>query len=302
MAEADAQAVIHLDAAYSAALLPHRPPDGHKGTFGTVVCVCGSLDYAGAALLSATSAARGGAGLVTLAVPASLQAIYAGRVPEVTTQSLIETADGRDIDPASAGHDLKSLDATALVVGSGLRETNGYSELVVGLMVRPGPPMVVDGGGLNLLARSGDWWTGAKRECVLTPHPGEFGRLTGSPVGTADDERLRRCVTAARQFGQVVVLKGARTVVADTGGRAAVAPFANPALATAGSGDVLAGLIGALLAQGMAPFDAACLGVFMHGMAGERISQRLGDAGLLASDLPYEIALVRHDLAERRDA
>ena len=172
-------------------------------------------------------------------------------------------------------------------------------KLVVGLVARSGPPTVVDGGALNLLSRGGNWWIGAQRECVMTPHPGEFARVTGEGGPTSDDdERLERCKEAAGRFGQVVVLKGAHTVIASPDGRAAVAPFANPALATAGSGDVLAGLIGALLAQGMAPFDAACLGVFMHGMAGERIGQRLGDAGLLASDLPYEIALVRHDLAE----
>lgn len=298
MAEADAQAVVHLDEASCARLVPHRDPSGHKGTFGTVVCVAGSLDYAGAALLCVLSAARSGAGLVTLAVPSSLQTLFAGRVPEVTTYGLEETTDGMDIDPASAGHGLKDLGPASLVIGPGLRESEGYRELVVGLIARSGPPLVVDGGALNMLARSASWWIGARRDCVLTPHPGEFARVTGEGVSADDDERLMRCKVAAGRFGQVVVLKGAHTVIASPDGRVAVAPFANPALATAGSGDVLAGLIGALLAQGMAAFDAACLGVFMHGMAGERISQRLGDAGLLASDLPYELALVRHDLAE----
>ncbi len=302
MAKADAQAVVHLDEAYCARLVPRRDPNGHKGTFGTVVCVSGSLDYAGAALLCASSAARSGAGLVTLAVPRSLQRLFAGRVPEVTTFGLEETAEGTDIDPAAAGHAFKTLGADSMVIGPGLAELEGYRELVVRLVARSGPPMVVDGGALNMLARSGNWWTGAQRDCVLTPHPTEFERITGRPVTADDDQRRERCVEAAARFGQVVVLKGARTVIASPAGQICVAPFANPALATAGSGDVLAGLIGALLAQGMAPFDGACLGVFMHGMAGDRINQRLGDAGLLASDLPYEIAVVRHDLARRRDA
>jgi ADP-dependent NAD(P)H-hydrate dehydratase / NAD(P)H-hydrate epimerase len=295
VAEAEAAAAIHLDAAYCADLLPRRNPVGHKGTFGTVVCVAGSLNYAGAALLAATSAARGGAGLVTLAVPASLQPLFAARVVEATTYGLAEK--GTDIDPAAAGHALKSLEPSALVVGPGLAETEGYRDLVVGLVARPGPPMVVDGGALTLLSGSGEWWNPVGRDLVLTPHPGEFARLTGSMVAADDDIRRERASEAARRFAQVVVLKGARTVVAAPNGRIAVAPFANAALATAGSGDVLAGLIGALLAQGLTPFDAACLGVFLHGQAGERISARLGDAGLLASDLPLEIALARAELA-----
>ncbi len=298
MAEAEAVAAIRLDAAYCAGLLPRRNPVGHKGTFGTVVCVCGSLNYAGAALLAATSAARGGAGLVTLAVPASLQQVFAGRVMEATTYGL---PDGRgDIDPAAAGHALKSLEPNALVVGSGIAETDGYRDLVVGLVARPGPPTVVDGGALNLLSRSGEWWVPAGRELVLTPHPGEFARLTGAIVAADDDVRRQRASEAARRFAQVVVLKGARTVVAAPNGRVAVSSFANAALATAGSGDVLAGLIGALLAQGAPAFDAACLGVYLHGAAGERISTRFGDAGLIASDLPLEIALARHQLAAKR--
>jgi NAD(P)H-hydrate epimerase len=160
--------------------------------------------------------------------------------------------------------------------------------------------MVVDGGALNLLSRSGEWWRDAQRECVLTPHPGEFARLMGAPAGESDGERMTSAIAAAQRFGQVVVLKGARTVVAAPDGRSAVAPFANAALATAGSGDVLAGTIGSLLAQGVAAFDAACLGVYLHGRAGERLRQRLGDAGLLASDLPYEIALARHELVAGR--
>lgn len=285
-----------LDAATAATLVPQRDPDGHKGTFGTVVCVCGSLEYAGAALLCATAAARAGAGLVVLAVPASLQALFAGRVPELVTLGLPELADGTDIDAMESAHALKVKQADALVVGCGLRETEGYRSLVTGLVAREGPPMVVDGGALNMLARSGDWWSSARRECVLTPHPGEFERLIGAPAGTSNAERQASAVAAAQRFGQIVVLKGARTVIADPSGGTAASPFANPALATAGSGDVLAGTIGALIAQGVRPFDAACLGVYFHGRAGERLSEQFGDAGVLASDLPRVIAFARHEL------
>jgi hydroxyethylthiazole kinase-like uncharacterized protein yjeF len=286
-----------LDDAGCARLLPPRPRDAHKGTFGTLACVCGSLDYAGAALLCAMSAARAGTGLVALAVPRSLQPLFAGRVREAITVALPETEAAADIDPAGAGHALKERGPDALVIGPGLRESDGYRELLLGLLARPGPPLVIDGSALNMLSRSGEWWRKVHRACVLTPHPGEFARITGAPVSADADERLARTTDAARRFGQVVVLKGAGTVICAADGRLALSPFATPALATAGSGDVLAGLIGGLLAQGAAPFDAACLGVYMHASAGARIARTLGDAGLVASDLPHEIALVRHDLA-----
>ena len=288
-----------IDAASCAALVPARDPNGHKGTFGTLICICGSLDYAGAALLSGTAAARAGAGLVALAVPASLQPIFAGRVPELVTLGLPEKDDGSDIDAMGAGHALKPRAPDALVFGSGLRESDGYAELLAGLLTREGPPMVVDGGGLNLLSRAGEWWLGVKRALVLTPHPGEFARITGAAAGASDDERRTAALDAAARFGAVVVLKGAHTVVAAPDGSSAVASFANAALATAGTGDVLAGTIGALLSQGVAPFDAARLGVFLHGRAGELVSQRVGDAGLLASDLTPMLPVARRELVER---
>ena len=289
-------------------MLPERGRRSHKGTHGTLLCLCGSLDYAGAALLAVSAAARAGAGLVVLAVPASLQPLFAGRVAEAVTVGLPE--DGTDADVDAAARALAGRDAEAILCGPGWRESEGNARLLA-LLLRPAAepdaardrapaPMVLDGGALNLLARAGEWWPGVARRCVLTPHPGEFGRLTGEPVSDDDVDRRRRAVAAAAEFGQVVVLKGARTVVAAPDGRAAVAPFENPALATAGTGDVLAGVIGGLLAQGVAPFEAACLGVYLHGAAAARLSERLGDAGLIASDLPPEIPLVRHALARLR--
>ncbi len=286
-----------IDAASCAALVPQRDPNGHKGTFGTVVCICGSLDYAGAALLSGTAALRTGAGLVALAVPASLQTLFAGRVPELVTLGLPETESTDDIDAVGAGHALKPRVPDAIVIGSGIRESTGYAELLAGLLVREGPPMVVDGGGLNLLSASGEWSRDVKRPLVLTPHPGEFERLNGAAAGTSDGERQAAAAAAAQRFGQVVVLKGARTVVAAPDGRIATAGFANAALSTAGTGDVLAGTIGSLLAQGLTPFDAACLGVYLHGRAGEMVSERVGDAGLVASDLIALLPIARRELA-----
>ena len=287
---------VTLDADYCRSLLPTRDPDGHKYTFGRVVCVAGSHDYLGAALLTVTGAARGGAGVVTLAVPHWMWPVVAGRVPEVVTLALWGDENGVDLEADRAFDDIAAKKPNALVVGPGLLQTDGYRSLLLTLLRTPGEPMVIDGGGLTLLASSPDWAVSIRRPCVLTPHAGEFARLTGAEVPRVDDARLSRALKAAKDYGQTVVLKGPRTVVAAADGRAAVAPFANAALATAGSGDVLAGLIGALLAQGVHPFDAACLGVYLHGRAGERLSMRLGNAGVLASDIAQELPATRHEL------
>ena len=290
--------VGRLDEAYCAPLIPRRDARSHKFDHGTLVCVAGSLDYAGAALLCGQAAVRGGAGLVALAVPRSLQPVLAGRVPEAITIGLPEVADGQP-DPERAVAAILEREPAALVLGPGLNESRAYELLLMELLTRAGVPCVVDAGALTMLALGEAWSTRVPAgQCVLTPHAGEFARLDGSPPGESDEERVARSRAAARRFGQVVVLKGAHTVVAHAD-RAAVAPFANAALATAGSGDVLAGLIGALLAQGLSTFDAACLGVYLHGRAGQRLSESLGDAGLLASDLPYQIALARSELAGR---
>jgi ADP-dependent NAD(P)H-hydrate dehydratase / NAD(P)H-hydrate epimerase len=289
-----------IDAATCAALLPKRPADGHKGSFGTLLCVCGSLDYAGAALLAGVGAARAGAGLVILAVPAALQPVIAGRVPELVTVALPEQPAGRGADSLEATSLIEARTPDALVVGCGMAENEGNRELVLRLLAAPGPPLVLDGGALNLLARSGRWWAASQRDVVLTPHPGEFARIMGTPAGATDDAREASARAAAERFGKVVALKGAHTVIAAPEGKVAISPFTNAALATAGSGDVLAGTIGSLMAQRVAPFDAARLGVWLHGRAGQRISERLGDSGLLASDLPYEIAVARHELAASR--
>lgn len=301
-----------LDASLVTRFLPDRPQEGHKGTFGHVLAVAGSLDWTGAALLSGTAALRAGAGLVTLAVPASLQPIVAGRVPELMTMALPETEPFL-VDPARAADAVARQPHTSLVLGPGLRPGPATTDLVMRIVEGSGEPAgegsggadgvpapaVIDATALSALATVEEWWDRRVRLCVLTPHPGEFARLDGAPVGPADEDRRERARTAAARWGVVVVLKGARTVVAAPDGRIAWAAFANPALATGGTGDVLAGVIGSLLAQGVPTWEAACLGVHLHGTAGERVRDRIGDAGLLASDLLVELAIARRDLLRR---
>jgi NAD(P)H-hydrate epimerase len=299
-----------MDDKAAAALLPERPARGHKGSFGKVLAIAGSLDYAGAALLVCRAAGRAGAGLVTLAVPESLQPLFAAKVVEATTMALPED-DVEEIDPEPAFSRILDHEHDAIVLGPGLRPGLATTELVRLLLAareeEPDPaPMVLDAEALRSMATLGEWWTGSIRPCVLTPHTGEFERLragagveAGSDGDLAGDDEARRtaALAAAQAWGQVVVLKGAKTVIAEPDGTATVAPFENPGLATGGTGDVLSGVIGGLLAQGMAPGPAARLGVFLHGTAGDIVRDRLGDAGLLASDLPDSIPLVRKRLA-----
>ncbi len=309
---------VTLDDAAASALLPERPARGHKGAFGKLLVVAGSLDYAGAALLVCRAAGRAGAGLVTLAVPESLQPLFAAKVVEATTMALPED-DVEEIDPEPALARILDHDHDALVVGPGLRPGLATAELVRELIAAPDDgtddaraPIVLDAEALRSLASMDGWWEGARRAAVLTPHAGEFDRMRvgmGHAAGedgdlVADDAaRATAARDAATTWGQVVVLKGARTVIAAPDGSVAVAPFENPALASGGTGDVLAGVIGALLAQRVEPFAAACLGVYLHGLAGDAVRERVGDAGLLASDLPDPIAVARKRLAavaERR--
>ena len=298
-----------LDDDAMARLLPEREKRGHKGTFGKLLVVAGSLDYAGAALLVCRAAGRAGAGLVTLAVPESLQPLFAAKVVEATTMALPED-DVEEVDPEPAFAKILDHEHDAIVIGPGLRPALASADLLRLLLTTPeepgSAPAVLDAEALRTLASADEWWTSVRRQCVLTPHAGEFARLragSGHPPGddgdlNADDEaRVRAATAAAAEWRQVVVLKGARTVIAGPDGSAAVAPFENPAMASGGTGDVLSGTIGALLAQGLPPYDAARLGVYLHGLAGEAIRERIGDAGLLAGDLPDALPLGRKRLA-----
>jgi hydroxyethylthiazole kinase-like uncharacterized protein yjeF len=303
------QATVTLDDAAAAALLPARPARGHKGTFGKLLVIAGSVDYAGAALLVCTAAGRAGAGLVTLATVESLQPLFAAKVVEATTLALPED-DVEEVDPEEALARILDHDHDAVVVGPGLTPSLSMTELIRGLLAgdeegEPSPA-VLDAEALRSLATVDSWAADVAARCVMTPHVGEFLRLREADghdpeefgdLVNDDERRAAAAREAAREWGQVIVRKGARTVIAEPGGRVAVAPFENPALASGGTGDVLAGTIGALLAQGMGTFEAAQLGVYLHGLAGEAVRARLGDAGLLASDLPAELPLVRKRLA-----
>lgn len=273
------------------AVMPERPDDAHKGTFGTVTVAAGSRRYPGAARLASEAAARSGAGLVQLAAPAEIQPLVAPGLPDVIHEPLPAT--GGALDAAAAAPLLGALSergSRALLVGPGLslgQETREFlAELLAGLGDLPELAAVVfDADALTILSEREEWWSGLTVPRILTPHAGEMARLTGASPDEVQAARLERAVAYAGTSGSVVVLKGACTVVTAPSGEARISEAANAMLASAGTGDVLAGLIAGLVAQGLAPFDAASAGVYVHADMGRRVAERLGTAAGLAQDL-----------------
>jgi NAD(P)H-hydrate epimerase len=256
--------------------LPARRTDAHKGDFGTVVVVAGSSTMLGAAILCARGALRGGAGLVRASLPPGLQLAFVGAVPAAT---LVPRTPG-DLREALAA-------ASAAVAGPGLGVSAATRGCVREVLAWRGAA-VLDADALNALAPLRRPLHAA---AVLTPHPGEAARLLGTDTDAVQRDRRGAVAALAARSGGVAVLKGAGTLVCD-GARCYANRTGNPGLATGGAGDVLTGLLGALLAQGMEPFDAACVAVHVHGAAGDLVARRLSQAGLCAEDLPLAIAEV----------
>ena len=299
-------------------LLPARPTDGHKGTFGSLLAIAGSITCPGAASLATAAAMRVGAGLVTLAVGRSALT-GPGRIPEVVLRILPEAEFGY-LGEAAADELIPQFGSyQAMLVGPGIGRDDSTRTCITRLLdirasetgrigfmpaaIRPPdrpalPPVVLDADALTLLAGVERWWerlpTGS---AVLTPHPGEMARLLGIPSLASDHATIAK--DAAMRWRQVVVLKGALTAIASPTGEVMVHDGRNPALATAGTGDVLAGCIAGLLAQGVAPYDAARAGVYLHAQAGTMAAADLGDAGMLASDLlpllPRALTALKHN-------
>jgi NAD(P)H-hydrate epimerase len=311
---------------YIASLLPERPRDANKGTFGKAFVVAGSVNYIGAAALATEGAMRSGAGLVTLGCPGDLLGILATKLTECTFLPLPSDLGALGSHAAEKLHEELS-DYNALLVGCGLgqaKETAGFMRHLftpaasgavaasrpIGFAARlpereeretvPGqlPPTVLDGDALNLLAEWGQWQGVVPEGTLLTPHPGEMARLLASTVDEVQSDRVGTASRAAKQWKMVVVLKGAATVIAQPEGRVYISPFATPALATAGTGDVLAGAIAGFLAQGLDPVAAACAGVYLHGLAGEMLEQEFGPAGGLAGELPVLLARAQRNVRQ----
>lgn len=285
-----------VDADEARALLPPRPEAGHKGTFGHLLVVAGSVGKTGAAVMAAESGLRGGAGLVTLACPQQVQPVLASQLIEVMTCPLLDVGGELSLQ---ALDDLLGLASgkQALALGPGL----GGGEEVGGLirrLVQDCPlPMVLDADALTALSGHLDvLQRRAGMATVLTPHPGEMARLLGVEIAAVQADRLNVARAFAQNHGVVLVLKGARTVTAFPDGRVRINASGHPGMASGGTGDVLTGLIGSLLTQGLSAEAAATLGVFLHGAAADRLYDEFGDAGLLATDLMRELPAARKAL------
>lgn len=264
--------VQELTKDWIASKLPKRPKAANKGTFGRVLVIAGSDNYPGAAYLCCAAAYRAGAGLVTLVTDNETKIIISRKLPELIYLSADQVFE-------------KLEDFNILLVGSGLGQSKGTIKFVKKLLKEKLPRIIFDGDGLNILSKIDKWWKELSDDVVLTPHPGEMSRLTGLTINQIQSDRENVAKQFAKIWHKALVLKGANTVIVSPAGEVAISPFANPLLATAGTGDILSGIIAGMVAQGLTNFDAACVGVYVHGLTGQILRKKFGDSGLLASEL-----------------
>lgn len=276
--------------AFVQASLPTRRPSSHKGTFGHAGIIAGSVGKTGAAALAARAALRIGAGLVTVAVPSSVNDVLEAKLLEAMTIPMPETK-SRTFSRAALDRLTAFIAArTAIAIGPGLSTHPETVELVQALTKQLDRPAVLDADALNALAGRASMLTACKTPPILTPHPGEMARLeTDATPQSVNADRINTAARFARERGVFVVLKGARTVVARPDGTAAICPTGNPGMATAGTGDILTGMIVGLLAQGLSSWEAACVATYLHGCAGDLAAAEKGQAGLIAGDLIEQI-------------
>jgi NAD(P)H-hydrate epimerase len=284
------------------ALLPERPSQANKGSFGRVLVVAGSMNYIGAAYLACSGALRVGAGLVTLATTGRLHSILASKLTEVTYLLLPESRPGL-LSPEAVRPIFRQLNEyNVLLLGCGMGQSEPVVRVIRTILLSKAKPklpaLVLDADALNILAISPGWWNRLTDNAILTPHPGEMARLTGMTADEVQVDRLGIAKKMAAEWKKTIVLKGAYTVIVAPDGQSQVSSIANAGLASAGTGDVLAGAIAGLVAQGLSLFDAAACGVYLHGMAGEMVKDRLGDAGMIASDLLVALPQVIKHLKE----
>ena len=273
--------------------LPTHRPSSHKGTFGHAGIIAGSVGKTGAAAMAANAALRIGAGLVTVAVPSSVNDVLEAKLLEVMTAPMPETK-ARTFSRSALDRLLPFMAArTALAIGPGLSTHPETVELVQALTKHLDRPSVLDADALNALTGRTALLASCKTPPIITPHPGEMARLeTGATPQTINSDRFGTATRFARERGIFVVLKGARTVIARPDGAVAVCPTGNPGMATAGTGDVLTGMIVGLLAQGLPAWEATCAATYLHGAAGDRAASIKGRAGLIARDIIEQIPTV----------
>jgi NAD(P)H-hydrate epimerase len=266
-------------------LMPVRAPDGHKGTFGTVLVVAGARGFSGAAAMASLAALRAGAGLVRLAAPRGIMDALESKLLEVVKIPLSQTAD-ETIGPDAAHELIAALkDTDAIIIGPGITTHPGTSAFLLELLPRIRVPVVIDADALNILAQNPAVFKKIKAPHILTPHPGELGRITDTSPQDINQDRIDISRQVSKDLNAILVLKGAPTVIAMPGGECYVNPTGNSGLASAGSGDVLAGLMAGFLAQRSSPSQASRLGVFLHGLCADLCLDEKNEYSLIAGDL-----------------
>ena len=282
--------VKKLTLSYIENLMPKRKSDANKGTFGKLLNVAGSENYIGAAGLSTLSALRCGVGLCTLATSQNIINNISGRILEATYLPLTDDYE------RNAKLILSEPKKTAILIGCGLGNTSKTQKLCENIILNSDCPVIIDADGINVLEGCIDILRKAKASIILTPHPGEFSRLTGKSIAEIMENKLALSREFSKQYGVTLVLKGAGTIISDPDGNIFVSCVGNNGLSRGGSGDVLAGIIGSFASQGMNISDACCAGVYIHGLCADRVASKLSKQGMLPSDLINELPLLFHDI------
>lgn len=270
--------------------VPNRPDNANKGTMGTLLSICGSFGMAGAAILAGKSALRCGVGLEKLAIPKSIYPIAAGSILESVFLPLSETSDGKISRTNIPRLLLEAKKSTAVLLGCGLSVCDDTKALVKSFVENCTAPMVLDADALNCIADNPEILKKRKSDIIITPHPGEMGRLCGITAKEVNAGRVDVALSFAKKYGVITVLKGSGTIIASPNGQALLNTTGNSGMATGGSGDVLAGMTAGLLAQGKSAFDCAAAAVYLHGLAGDFAAEKLGKISMLPSDIIDYIA------------
>lgn len=265
--------------------VPNRPDNANKGTMGTLLSICGSFGMAGAAILAGKSALRCGVGLEKLAIPKSIYPIAAGCILESVFLPLSETSDGKISRTNIPRLLLEAKKSTAVLLGCGLSVCDDTKALVKSFVENCTAPMVLDADALNCIADNPEILKKRKSDIIITPHPGEMGRLCGITAKEVNADRVDVALSFAKKYGVITVLKGSGTIIASPNGQALLNTTGNSGMATGGSGDVLAGMTAGLLAQGKSAFDCAAAAVYLHGLAGDFAAEKLGKISMLPSDI-----------------
>lgn len=263
----------------------NRPDDSNKGTLGSLLCICGSYGMAGAAIMAGKAALRCGIGLLKIAVPKSIYPVCATNILESVYYPLEETSNGV-ISSKNTDFLLEMCEkSSAVVIGCGLSVCDDTKNLVQSVITNCEKPLVIDADALNCICNKPEILKNLKAPVIITPHPGEMARLLHSTPKTVNSNRENTAIDFAKKFGVVTVLKGAGTIIASPDGEVYINHTGNSGMATGGSGDVLSGIIGSLLAQGAAPINAAAAGVFLHGTIGDLAAEKLGKISMLPTDM-----------------